>query len=186
MEPLGPPVVGVRGNVICGGAYKVVYQPNWRAFEASGWPRRLMQRETVAFELDVADVVSERNLAAVFENTPGYVTMKLLPVPGDPEKDLWDAGRILPQGTAVTFSAKPRRALEPMRIILRVAPAQPVEGKLWLNGKEVSTFRFDAHDGWLEPSFDLPSSAVDEHLQGRVEVTKGELVLYHLWGVQVR
>ena len=46
----------VRGNVICGGASKVIYRPHWEALDASGVPFSLAPGERVLDSVDPADL----------------------------------------------------------------------------------------------------------------------------------
>ena len=52
--------VPVRGNVICGGAEKVLYRANWRAMDRRGSPRSMHSDERIIDQLDVGDLLSER------------------------------------------------------------------------------------------------------------------------------
>ena len=53
--------VPVHGNVICGGAEKVLYRTDWRPLDRRGTPRTLLEGERIVDQLDVADLISERN-----------------------------------------------------------------------------------------------------------------------------
>jgi hypothetical protein len=48
--------VPVAGNVICGGAEKVLYRADWSPLERASAPLRLRKGERVVDELDVADL----------------------------------------------------------------------------------------------------------------------------------
>ena len=77
--------VPVRGNVICGGMSKVVYQANYSAFEGSRWPSALRPGERVTDDVDLADLVSEREHDyRLSPGAVGYVTMKMLPIRNRP------------------------------------------------------------------------------------------------------
>jgi hypothetical protein len=52
--------VPVRGNVICGGASKVLYRPRWEPLDHSGVPFSLANGERVLDSVDPADLVSEK------------------------------------------------------------------------------------------------------------------------------
>ncbi len=82
--------VPVRGNVICGGASKVLYQADWRALPALDLPSDLNRRERVVMELDFADLMSERESGAELSGVAPYVAMKLLPHPNNKERELGD------------------------------------------------------------------------------------------------
>lgn len=175
----------VRGNVICGGKEKVVYKADWSRLDGSGLPTTL-RREPISFELDVGDLVSEKAAHAQVIGAPGFVSMKLLPLPGESERDLWDAGRLLPAGARLAFDARPSRAHEPLRIVLRVAPAREVRLTLWVDGARASQIDLPASDGWQEPSIEIPAHRVGAEMHIEIAVDQGELVLYHLWGARGR
>lgn len=176
---------GVRGNVICGGSKKVVYRADWSPFVGSASPTT-ERREPVESEIDVGDLMSERLHQATTANAPGFVSMKILPYPGHPERDLWDAGRLLPSGARFGFTIRPGRVHEPLGLILRVAPAHDVDVSLWVNGQQIDTLNLSGKDGWQEPTLELPATQVDPELRGEIRVDRGELVLYHLWTVRRR
>jgi hypothetical protein len=91
--------VPVRGNVICGGASKVLYAPRWESLDKSEEPFSLREGERRVASLDLADLVSERQRGYRWSNGAiGHVLMKLLPNPTLPREDLWDAGRVVPPG----------------------------------------------------------------------------------------
>src|SRR5690606_16972655 len=82
----------VRGNVICGGASKVIYSPRWAPFLHSDEPLTIAADERLIDSLDIADVISEEAHAFSWDRpAQGYVDMKLLPDPRNPRRDLWDA-----------------------------------------------------------------------------------------------
>lgn len=175
--------VPVRGNVICGGASKVVYQADWSALPAYDVPASLNRREKVVAELDLADLVSEKETNAAFTGVPPHVAMKMLPHPKDPARDLWDAGRPFPAGAAVVFSARDVTSMQSARLIVRIAPT--AKGALRLQaGPHLETIPFTPTGKWQELEFSVPASAVRDGLPLRVENLEGELVLYHVWLVQ--
>jgi hypothetical protein len=171
----------VRGNVICGGREKAVYRADWSRMDGSSLPTSL-RREPLMSELDVGDLASERAMNVELTGAPGFVTMKLLPFPGHPERDLWDAGRLLPAGSSLSFTTRPARVHEPMHFILRVAPAHEVQASVWIDGAEAARLGIPASDGWQEPSVDVPAALVRPEMRIEIRVERGELVLYHLWG----
>lgn len=175
--------VPVRGNVICGGASKVVYQADWSALVAHDVPTSRNRRERVVAELDLADLVSEKDAAATFTGIPPYVAMKMLPHPLDPKRDLWDGGRPLPTGAKLAFAAGDVAALEPARLVVRVAPT--AKGALKLRaGDHFETVPFTPDGKWQEIELAVPGAAVRDGVPLEVENLEGELVVYHVWLVQ--
>jgi hypothetical protein len=120
--------VPVRGNVICGGPSKVIYRTDYDAFEGSAWPATLRTGERVADDVDVADLVSERDHGyALSPGVIGYVTMKILASPRSPNKDVWDAGRVIAPGAFEGFRLRGVDGHRPFRLIARVAPTEPLK-----------------------------------------------------------
>src|SRR2546430_17433850 len=71
--------VPVRGNVICGGSEKVIYRADWRALRNGNAPRTMRSDEAIADELDVADLVSEREHGYEFPHpSAGFIDAKVL------------------------------------------------------------------------------------------------------------
>lgn len=160
----------VRGNVICGGASKVIYSPVWTPLEQSGLPFSLGPGEVLKDEIDVADLISEKEHALSWNlEAQGYVDMKMLTNPKHPEKDLWDAGRLLSSQMTLTFTLKqPAETL-----LLRVAPAQPA--KVALDAQAEVTIQ--AGDEWQEVRIPLEPGRLTHTLR----VTQGEIKIYHLF-----
>jgi hypothetical protein len=171
----------VRGNVICGGSEKVVYQADWSPFAGSELPTT-QRRESVVAELDVGDLASERARHTEIHGAPGFVSMKLLPYPGKPKRDLWDAGRLLPAGSSLSFTSHPPRVHDAMHWILRVAPPHDVDLSVWVNGTKAADLHIPGKDDWQEPFVEIPATLVDPEMHFRIRVEQGELVLFHLWG----
>ena len=175
--------VPVRGNVICGGSSKVVYVADWDLFTGSTKPTSMNRRERVVADVDFADLISEKTHGVEFQGTVGYVTMKALPHPTERTRDLWDAGQILSQGGSSTFTIDPHSVHEPLQLVLRLAPTQPVTIRVTA-GSHVETLQLEASEQWLEPRLTLPPAAVRPGLPITIEAVQGEAVLYHLWGLQ--
>jgi hypothetical protein len=185
-----PPMFGKRlvgipvvGNVICGGAEKVLYKADWSALDREGIPRTLRDGERVVDELDVADLVSEK---AHQYNMPkpsmGFVVHRLLPEPGSGKRDLFDAGRIIPGGEAErgTFVVPQRSG----RLVVRVVPSKPIAADVHIDGKLVGRLTSPAVKTWSEVSLDLP---VDVPAKFTLSLTpvEGEWVTYHVWIVSM-
>jgi hypothetical protein len=176
--------VPVRGNVICGGASKVLYRADYSAFEGSAFPSALRSGERVSDDIDIADLVSEQEHG--YELSPeaiGYVTMKLLAHPQAPRRDLWDAGRIVAPGASESFrllGTDPRR---PFRLVARAAPSGPLDVPVAIGGRALGSFRASAADGWQELSLDVPALG-DVALEVKLGVSPHERVFFHVWAVQ--
>jgi hypothetical protein len=176
--------VPVRGNVICGGASKVLYLPRWESLDHSEEPYSLASGERRVDSVDMADLVSEKDHAYTLSNgSVGHVLMKLLPNPARPREDLWDAGRIVPPGVRESFVLS---GLDPMRkvtLVLRAAPSEPVTLELEADPNVQQRVSLPAHDGWIEQHIDLGTPGVTR-LPVRLEANTGERVLFHAWAVQ--
>jgi hypothetical protein len=174
----------VRGNVICGGAEKTIYRTDWSALGTGSRPRRLRDRERVVDELDVADLVSEREHQYEFPHPAmGFVDTKVLPDPTDVRKDMFDAGRRIPDGRSERFRL--RRAPDlPAHLLIRTAIEREGMVRVRVDGKQATVVRLAPADGWQELLAELPSTgrnALDVELT--VERTP-DWVDYHVWLVQ--
>lgn len=176
--------VPVRGNVICGGASKVLYAPRWESLDKSEQPFSLRSGERRVDGVDLADLVSEKQHGyRLSSGATGHVLMKLLPNPSSLREDLWDAGRIVPPGVRESFTL---RGLDPARkvtLILRAAPTEPVTLRVEADPHLSVQVELPRQDGWLEQRVELgmPGGSV---LPVRLETAQGERVLFHVWAVQ--
>jgi hypothetical protein len=172
----------VTGNVICGGAEKVIYQADWSALDGGGRPRTLDATENVADELDVADLESEQAHRYRFAHARlGFVQYRVLDDPRQPSADLFDAGRLVPAGSTEQAQLMAPRAGG--RLVVRVAPTRPTRLAVTVDGQPLGELELPAaRTGWLEPSIALPPST-----HGRFELgltpLDGESVHYHVWVV---
>lgn len=173
--------IPVVGNVICGGAEKVIYRADWSPLDREGEPRTLSEGERVVDELDVADLTSE---AEHRHDLPrpglGFVTYRVLADPRAPEHDLFDAGRLLPPGAEASAElAMPGRG---GRLLLRVAPERETSVEIVVSGGPTTTVMLPAATGsWVEASVELPAG-----LPARTRVTLravGEVAVHHAWTV---
>jgi hypothetical protein len=162
--------VPVYGNVICGGAEKVLYKATWDALDHEGKPRSLRDNERVTDELDVADLISEKEHQYVFPHPDmGFVTFRVLPDLADPRRDLFDAGREIPGGQSER--ARMKMPSNGGRLIVRTASTHGAKIDVRIAGKSVGTLSLDErhkadprHDppipatdrGWSELAIDLP------------------------------
>jgi hypothetical protein len=177
--------VPVAGNVICGGASKLLYRPRWQVFEGSNKPAVLEPGEQVIDELDVADLVSEREHDYAVSHGGVHIDMKLLPSLSAPERDLWDAGRIVAGGASEQFVLRGFVRDRAARLVLRIAPVRQNTIEVQVDGVKIGTMSHAAHDGWLEPTLIIPPSRVRETLVVRL-TSSSERVIHHVWAVGAR
>ncbi|HVY45597.1 MAG TPA: hypothetical protein VHB21_06940 [Minicystis sp.] len=175
----GVPIVG---NVICGDSEKVIYRADWSALDATGAPRSLAKGERVVDELDVADLVSERAHHYVFPHPGmGFVDFRVLPDPGRPARDLFDAGRVIPAGHAerAVLRAPGGRG----RLVLRTIAAHRVEIDVRIDGREAGTYVVGRTHTWTEPSVPLPEQ-LGRTFEVELTPRAGDLFDAHLWVVE--
>ncbi len=176
--------VEVHGNVICAGAAKVLYRPDYTAFDGSASPVGLEPSAIVLDEMDFADLVSERRHEYGWSPPGvGQVDMKLLPHPRRPAQPLWDAGRVVPAGATERISLRTPGAGRALAIVLRLAPTRPLRLEVtvdaWRGSLEVSP-----SDAWQHPRLEVPASAVTaDRAIVTVRADTAERVSYHLWVV---
>jgi len=175
--------VPVRGNVICGGASKVLYRPRWEPLEHSGIPYSLPPGEQVLDSVDQADLVSEKEHGyALSVKHIGFVFMKLLPNPARPNEDLWDAARIVPPGVSESFRLQHLAPDKPLVLVLRSAPTAKAEFDVLSSGKALAHVKLTPKDGWLETRVTLPAPGAPEvTLEFGPSAT--ERALFQIWAV---
>jgi hypothetical protein len=177
--------VPVRGNVICGGRSKVFYRADWTPLQGGNSPAEKPREQLIA-ELDFADLVSERQRELELENTVGYVSMKMLPHPEQPLRDLWDAGRLFPSGSAAHFLLTGLIPNQETTLRVRVAPTDRARLQLSSARGTIQERGLEPLDSWQEFELVIPAYAVDPDLQLSLSVLQGEIILYHLWALQSR
>lgn len=176
--------VPVRGNVICGGASKVLYRARWESLDRSEQPFSLRAGERRVDGVDMADLVSERAHGYALSNGRiGYVQMKLLPDPSRPREDLWDAGRIVPPGVTESFSLSGLNPERAVTLIVRAAPIEPVVLDLEVDPNVVKRVELPQRDGWVEQRIELGKLGMSR-LAVRLRAERTERVLFHVWAVQ--
>jgi hypothetical protein len=177
--------VPVRGNVICGGSEKVLYQADWRPLDRAGAPRTLLASERVVDELDVADLLSEQ--AHDYRVSPppiGFVQFRVLADPARPTLDLFDAGRRIPTGSAELARMRSPRARG--RLIVRVAPERRSCVRVRIDKASPGELCFERQaNRWQEVTMPLPHR-LGSSFELELEVTAGPSVHYHLWVVENR
>jgi hypothetical protein len=169
----------VYGNVICGGAEKVIYKTEWGPLDRSGKPRVLRPGERVADELDVADLVSEKAHRYAFPHPAmGFVDFRVLGDVIQPKRDLFDAGRVIPAGT--TETARVRSPRGGGRLVVRTVVAAEVKLEVRVDGRPMAPIHLVPSAGWSEPSIDLPAGLPPE-VELSVTPTNGEWLDTHVW-----
>jgi hypothetical protein len=176
--------VPVRGNVICGGSEKVIYRADWHALGRSAQPHTLSPIEHVVDELDVADLVSEREHGYEFPHpSAGFVDAKVLGDVAGGQGEMFDAGRRIPRGRSETFRLRLADGKK-TRLIARTAPEHDVTARVTLDGAPIGAFQFQRADGWREAAIEVPQA------RGvvRISVTPetGDWVDHHVWAVESR
>ncbi|WP_437734836.1 hypothetical protein [Sorangium sp. So ce1335] len=172
--------VPVVGNVICGGAEKVIYRADWSPFAHGEPPASMRADEQVVDELDVADLVSEREHGYAFPRPQaGFVTFSVLPDPRGSGRDRFDAGRVIPGGRSETARLRaPQRG--PGRLVVRTAATRPAAIRATADGRELGQIAVRAGDGWTEASIDLPEG-LPETFTLTLTPVEGEWVDHHVW-----
>ncbi len=173
----------VLGNVICGGAEKVLYRADWSALDPVGAPRSLARGEGVVDEVDVADLVSERDHGYAFPRPQaGFVELRVLSDPADRARDLFDAGRVIPEGR--TESLRLATPAGPGRLAVRTAAAHPARVEVRSAGKLLGTIAVEPdRRGWSEPSIALPAGQGDR-VDLELTPVEGEWTNYHVWVIE--
>ena len=175
--------VVVTGNVICGGAEKVLYRADWSPLNRSDEPRSVAPGDTIVDELDVADLVSERAHQYEFPHPDmGFVTFRVLSDPRDPKRELFDAGREIPAGQRETARITlPRDGGRLIARGIRTTSEQSVD--VLIDARPVGRLVFPKGTGWTEVALDLPKGLGTQASLALAPVT-GVVTSYHLWVVE--
>lgn len=171
--------VPVFGNVICGGASKVLYRADWSALRRGGEPTVVDPAELIVDELDVADLISERAHNYEFPHPAmGYIEHRVLPEPGQPRHDLFDAGRLIPAGQHERFRLRTDGA--PGTLRFRTTADKPVRLRVRYGEAEGVEHVVPGAPGWQE--FSLPPITPSaEHVDVDIEVMEGTWAHHHVW-----
>lgn len=184
----------VEGNVICGGYEHIVYKANWRLLGTGdemrwrppiGWNERPPER--VSVEVDVADLVSEKEHGYRFERpSNGWTEMRVLPDPSDRRRDMFDAGRRIAVGRREWFDARGLTPGKGAHLVIRTAQESATRVRIRVDDHDLGVVALERTGGWEETGVSIQG----EHL-GRgeihVELTNegpGDFVDYHLWLTQ--
>jgi hypothetical protein len=171
--------VPVYGNVICGGAEKVLYEAHWDALDRSGFPRVIEPGERVVDALDVADLVSEKDHRYAFPHPAmGFVDFRVLGDLIDPRRDLFDAGRVIPPGQSETARMKAPKGGG--RLVVRTAVGHKVEVEVKANGQSLGKLLLRPAKGWIEPAIALPAGLPDQ-FELTLTPSGGDWLDCHVW-----
>ncbi len=171
--------VPVRGNVICGGAAKVLYRPDWSPLTGSAQPFSLRAGERLLDALDQADLVNEREHRYRLTGAPGYVSEKVLVRPGDGSA-LWDAGRAIPPNATETFRFSGLDTSRPLRLIVRAAPTERTTFEVAFDGRSVGRLTLEPSGGWVEGTLEgLRVSS--EQIEVRLGSGDRERIVHHVF-----
>lgn len=174
--------VPVFGNVICGGFEKVLYRADFRALDRDGGPTSLRKGERVVDDLDIADLMNEREHRYEFPRpSMGFVVFHVLPHPTIAGRDLFDAGRHIPYGKSET--ARVRAPKGPGRILVRTTSEGPATIEVKADGRALGRISTSKALGWSEPSLDLPEG-LPETFELSLTRVEGDWMSYHVWIVE--
>ena len=174
--------VPVVGNVICGGAEKVIYRADWSALDSTPEPRTMKSSEVLVDELDVADLVSEKEHRYVSPHPAmGFVDFRVLAEPIQTTRDLFDAGRLIPAGQSEIAVL---RAPHPGgRLVIRSAVTHRTVIEVHAAGNAVGRITLDPVQGWSEASLDLPAN-LTPYFQLQLTPIDSDWLDCHAWIVE--
>jgi hypothetical protein len=179
-RPIG--AAHIKGNVICGGVTKVIYDAEWRGLEGKSQPLLLKPAMRVLDELDFADVVSESaHDYQISSRRSGYVVMKLLPHPTEPDRELFDAGRLVFSDAKVRFFLHGLRRSQPATLVFRAAPNYRMSFRVRVDGRDAGRVQIEGGTGWQEPTLNLDPQYLRETVRVELIAEGSEHILYHLW-----
>ncbi|APR83726.1 Hypothetical protein A7982_09075 [Minicystis rosea] len=171
--------VPVYGNVICGGAEKVLYRADWSPLDRSGKPRVIEPGERIVDELDVADLLSEKAHRYVFPHPAmGFVDFHVLGDVLDPKRDLFDAGRVIPAGQSET--ARVRAPKGGGRLVVRTSVSRDLQLEVKADGRPLGKLTLAPGKGWIEPALALPAG-LPERFDLTLTPIGGEWLDCHVW-----
>jgi len=175
----------VEGNVICGGYEDVVYTADWHLLGTGARVRSLPESETVRDEVDVADLLSERDHGYRAPARGGWTDMKILADPKEPAADLFDGGRRISPSLAETFTLHSLDARRTAHLVVRSAPEKNTTVHVRIHDADVATLEFERTDGWVERTAEIPAGVVLQDLDVTlVNSGPGDFVDYHVWVTQ--
>ncbi len=181
--------VKVEGNVILGAEEKVICKSDWSALEGAGKPKSY---ENAIDEIDIADLVSERehHYLGPFPKG-GWVIGDVRPSPIS-KKALFDGGRILPEGREEAFSLLNSVELGPATLILRTddAGSALIRIEIRRNDECIESIEHPVLPG--ERAMDTPSNgwidmkiSLSKQIQGgdsvHIYALRGSFRHFHSW-----
>jgi hypothetical protein len=179
--------VSVRGNVICGGLTKMLYEARWQALDVGARPvSPVSSSEVRVDDVDFGDLISEAAHSYRVIGAEGFVAMKILPHPGRPAVELWDAGRVVPPGASLDFVLSGIHRGRRARLIVRTAPPQRASLMFRMGSSPTQRRDIESADAWQELSIDIPSSEMNDSVPVNVKVERNEVVFYHAWVLESR
>jgi hypothetical protein len=153
----------------------------------SSKPFSLPRDQRLVDEIDLGDLISEReHEMSLSPAGQGHLTMKLLADPNDPQRDLWDAGRLASPPLALEFRLKTLEAERPVTLYFRVAPEQPAKFDVSVDGSRVGRVALEPSDSWREVPLHIGPVDRASPLTVRLTSTEGGFALYHVWVTQPR
>lgn len=171
--------VTITDNLICAGPTKVIYRADWSALDV---PRAA--DSNVVDELDVADVISEREhgYRSPVPNG-GWTTLDVLTEPSGARR--FDAGRIIPAGGTESFVVRKTTEARQLRFVMRLDDRLIGAIRIHLsNDQDPALVVAPASSGaWREASVTIDAPRVGETIT--IEAVGGELRDYHVWLVAV-
>ena len=171
--------VPVFGNVICGGAEKVIYRADWGPLDRGGKPRGIRPGERIVDDLDVADLVSEKSHRYTFPHpSMGFVDFRVLGDVIDPRRDLFDAGRTIPAGESET--ARVRSPSGGGRLVVRTVAGRRSEIEVRADGRLLGRIPLARSKGWTEPALELPAG-LPAHFELTLTPLGHEWLDCHVW-----
>jgi hypothetical protein len=138
--------------------------------------------ETVVDEVDVADLVSEREHDYRFPHpAAGYVEARIVPDPRHARREIFDAGRRIPGGRSETFRVKLPTDM-PVRLLARTVADHPIHVAVAMDGEQVGILEFFIADRWQEASVEIPRAKIRPSVEVRLTPTAGsDWTNYHVW-----
>ena len=179
----------IVGNVICGDFEHVVYRADWRLLRTGSRPRTIPAQLQVVDDLDVGDLVSERDHAYAYGPTHrnGKVTFEILrDVLTD--TDVLDAGRRLAPGSFERFALRRAVADRPAYVFVRTAPEGNQQFRVTVRGAgmadRVTPVSLLETGGFIETPIRIEPPMAAE-LQVEIDAAAGaDLVDYHVYLAQ--
>ncbi len=179
-DVFGHPIASVRiaDNVICGADEKVVYEADWSPLDAP-----LAVRPGSVDEIDLADLVSERDHAYELPRRGGWVVGRSLRLGGGAPR--FDAGRIVPEGAREAFVVARSAPRGEATLVLRTDAGPPGALRVGVERGGVAVHSVDVEvplrpDGaWFEISVPIGEVAGGDRVS--LEARSGAWRGFHAW-----